>query len=130
MSFSETTAETVRNRMLLIAKGISDRADWSPAHSAIGDVAVTRTDSATIGEQDYTLAETWSAWSPSNSQSYGLHLERDFRMSRYSGAEIRVTASRSVDSLDLDTLYEAYSSLSAELTDKIAAIISRAGDAE
>ena len=128
MSFSETQAETIRNRMLLIAKGISDRNDWSPAHSAIGDVAVTRTDSATIGEQDYTLAETWSAWSPSNSQRYGLHLERDFRMSRYSGAEIRVTASRSVEALDLDTLYEAYNSLSAELTDKIAAIISRAGD--
>jgi len=116
--------------MLLIAKGISDRIDWSPAHSAIGDVAVTRTDSATIGEQDYTLAETWSAWSPSNSQRYGLHLERDFRMSRYSGAEIRVTATRSVESLDLDTLYEEYNSLSAELTDKIAAIISRAGDAQ
>ena len=130
MSFSETQAETIRNRMLLIAKGISDRPDWIPAHSAIGDVAVTRTDSATIGEQDYTLAETWSAWSPSTSQSYGLHLERDFRMSRYSGAEIRVTASRSVASLDLDTLYEEYNSLSAELTDKIAAIISRAGDAQ
>lgn len=128
MSFTDTHAETVRNRMLLIAKGISDRPDWSPAHSAIGDIAVTRTDFATIGEQDYTLAETWSAWSPSNSPTYGLHLERDFRMSRYSGAEIRVTADRSVDALDLDTLYEAYSSLSAELTIKIAAIISRAGD--
>jgi hypothetical protein len=130
MSFSETQAETVRNRMLLIAKGISDRTDWSPAQSAIGDVAVSRFDSATIGEQDYSLRETWSAWSPSNSQSYGLHLERDFRMSRYSGAEIRVTASRSVDALDLDNLYEAYNSLSAELTEKIAAIISRAGDAQ
>jgi hypothetical protein len=128
MSFSETQAETIRNRMLLIAKAISARSDWSPASSAIGDVAVTRTDSATIGEQDYTLTETWSAWSPSNSQRYGLHLERDFRMSRYSGAEIRVTASRSVEALDLDTLYDTYDSLSAELTDKIAAIISRAGD--
>lgn len=130
MSFTDTQAETMRNRMLLIAKGITERTDWSAAYSAIGDVAITRTDSATIGEQDYTVAETWSAWNPSNSTAYGLHLEREFRMSRWSGAEIRVTASRSVTSTDLDTLYTAYETLSAELTAKIAAIISRTGDAE
>lgn len=129
MSFTDTQAETIRNRMLLIAKGITDKTDWKTAHSAIGDVAVTRDDFATIGEQDYSVSETWSAWSPSSEPTrIGLHLERDFRMSRWSGAEIRVTASKGVTATDLDTLYEAYQELSAELTAKIAAIISRAGE--
>ncbi len=116
--------------MLLIAKGITDKNDWRAGHSAIGDVTVTRDDFARIGEQHYSVSETWSVWSPSNSPNYGLHLERNFRMSRWSGAEIRVTASRSVTSTDLDTLYTAYETLSAELTAKIADIISQKGTNE